>query len=458
MTNHPRGRQQRGAAALAVTLLLLFATSITAFYLNRGLIFEQKVSANQLRSTTAFEMAEAGIEWATGMMNRSNDLDPATCGLLATTNISFRRKYVQTNFATSSDFSATTRTFPGCKVNGTTLTCSCPDLPGPSDESVASLGTVVLPGFTVAFANVPGDPEAVRVISTGCTAQQFACKPLTVTTSTADDATTNPATTGNSDANATVSVILKLRPLLRAAPAAALTCGTSCAPGGSGNLSNTDPATNGVVIDAGTSISMSPSVASNLTTIDGLPKENAIIANDSALSSLSSTDNASCSQAEMFGAYFGGLTLAQYAAAATVINCGSASDCGPQLVAAYNDGARSFYMPNGITLNNSSGLPSTTVNGVALPTLGGPTDGVTIVTPASTNFNGNIRMYGLVFANNATANDTGFGTADIYGAVIACRGYSSNGNGTISYLGSALTSSRRSTGVMVRVPGSWKDH
>ena len=59
MTNHPRGRQQRGAAALAVTLLLLFATSITAFYLNRGLIFEQKVSANQLRSTTAFGVSLA---------------------------------------------------------------------------------------------------------------------------------------------------------------------------------------------------------------------------------------------------------------------------------------------------------------------------------------------------------------------------------------------------------------
>lgn len=455
MTIHQVPRLQKGATALAVTLLLLFASSITAFYLNRGLIFEQKVSANQLRSTTAFEMAEAGIEWATGMMNRSNDLDPATCGLLSTTNISFRRKYVQTNFVTSSDVSATTRTFPGCKVSGTTLTCSCPDLPSANNESVAALGAAVLPGFTVAFADVPGDPEAVRVISTGCTAQAGACKPATTTVTAA---ATNAATTGASDANATVSVILKLRPLLRAAPAATLTCGTSCAPGGSGNLSNTDPATNGVVIDAGSSISMSPSVASNLTTIDGLPKENAIISNDTALSGLSSTDTATCSQAEMFGAYFGGLTLAQYAAAATVINCGSASDCGPQLVAAYNDGARSFYMPNGISMNNSSGLPSTTVNGVTLPTLGGPTDGVTIVTPASTNFNGNIRMYGLVFANNATANDTGFGTADIFGAVIACRGYSSNGNGTISYLGSALTSSRRSTGVMVRVPGSWRDN
>ena len=53
--------QQRGAGALIVTMLLLFGSSIVVFYLNRGLVFEQKVSANQLRSTTAFEMADAGI-------------------------------------------------------------------------------------------------------------------------------------------------------------------------------------------------------------------------------------------------------------------------------------------------------------------------------------------------------------------------------------------------------------
>ena len=53
---------QRGAAALAVSMLLLFASSIVVFYLNRGLIFEQKTFANQMRSTSAFEVAEAGVE------------------------------------------------------------------------------------------------------------------------------------------------------------------------------------------------------------------------------------------------------------------------------------------------------------------------------------------------------------------------------------------------------------
>jgi Tfp pilus assembly protein PilX len=444
MMLHQVRRMQRGAGALAVSMLLLFGSSIVVFYLNRGLIFEQKTSANQLRSTIAFEMADAGIEWATGMLNQPNDVDPATCGFLSTANISFRRKYVQTNFTTSSDVNATTTTFPGCKVINGAPNCRCPDVPV-SGTATAGVVSTLAPGFTVAFANVTGDPEAVSVTSTGCTAQSGAC---------------TPGTAGNSDATATVSVILKLRPLLRAAPAAALTCGTSCAPGGSGSVVNTDPATNGITIDSGTTATLNGSAS--VTTIDGIPSANSIISNDTALSALSSADTSTCSNSDMFSAYFGGLTLAQYQASTSTktINCTQANDCGPQLVAAYNDGWRAFYMPaaGGLTLNNSSGLPNTTVNGVTSPTLGGPTDGVTLVTPGSTNINGNIRIYGLIFANDANANDIGFGTADIYGSVITCRGYSSTGHGTINYLGSVMTSTRRATALLVRVPGSWKDY
>ncbi len=455
MLLNPARRIQRGAGALVVTMLLLLGSSIVVFYLNRGLIFEQKTSANQLRSTTAFEMAEAGVEWATGMLNQPNDVDPATCGFLSTANISFRRKYVQPNFTTNSEIDAATRAFPGCKVDGTTLTCSCPAVPGANDESVASLGTAELPGFTVAFSNVAGDPEAVRVTATGCTAQTGSCKPATTTITAA---ATNAATTGNSDANATVSVVLKLRPLLRAAPAAALTCGTSCAPGGNGSVVNTDAATNGITIDSGSATTLNGSAS--VTTIDGIPWQNSIIQNDTALSALSSSDTTTCSQAEMFSAYFGGLTLAQYQASTSTktITCTTANACGDALVAAYNDGWRSFYMAANLELNDSSGLPNTTVDGVTKRTLGGPNDGVTLVTAGDTEINGNIRLYGLVFSNNATANDTGFGTASINGAVITCRGYESTGNGTISYLGSAMTSARRATGILVRVPGSWKDY
>src|SRR5665647_1358263 len=130
--NVKQGNCQRGAATLVVTMILLFSTSIVMLYLNRSLLFEQKTSANQLRSTSAFEVAEAGMEWATGMLDTPYDID-VNCTFLTTTNISFRRKYVQTNWgngtATATDVAPATTTYPGCKINGTTLTCGCPAVP-----------------------------------------------------------------------------------------------------------------------------------------------------------------------------------------------------------------------------------------------------------------------------------------------------------------------------------------
>lgn len=445
----PRARhQQYGAAALAATMLLLFGTSIVAFYLNRGLIFEQKASANQVRSTTAFEMAEAGIEWATGMLNNPLDVTAACLTPDVTSAfVSFRKKYVQigaTPNVTPAALGATAspaanRSFPGCKVNGTALTCDCP-----AAGSTASLGAAVLPGFTVTFSAVAKagtplatpsntftspDDEAVLITATGCTAQAGAC----VAASTARDAT------------ATVSVILKLRPLLRAAPAAALTCGLSCGIGGSFNVANFDPATNGITIDAGTT---TPGAIGAVATIPGLPPTNSIIANDTSLSSLASQTPGSCTDDKMFSTYFGS-TMAAYAAAKSTISisCSSANDCGTKVDAAYNKNWRSFYFPNGLDLNNSAPFSQ----------LGSSNDGVIIVSPGEIKLNGNIAVYGLLFSNDATNGNLGTGTSDVYGAMITCENFTSNGNGLVTFDGNALTSARRDSAIFVRVPGSWRD-
>jgi len=411
-------------------MVLLFSTSIIMLYLNRSLLFEQKTSANQMRSTSALEVAEAGMEWATGMLDTPYDID-VNCTFLTTTNISFRRKYVQTNWgngtATATDVAPATTTYPGCKINGTTLTCGCPAVPA-SGSATASLGTAVLPGFTVAFS-MTADPEAVRVIATGCTAQAGTC---------------TPASTGNSDATATVSAILKLRPLVRAAPASPLTCGASCTVGGSYNIVNQDVTTGGILINAGGAISSGNGTA--YTSIPGQPSANALVGSDATLSALSSADP-TCSNSSMFSAYFGS-TVAQYAASPTtktIANCGSASTCGGLVDAAYGDGWRSFYFPDGFARNNSSG------------NLGTATDPVTLVSASGFNLNGNITIYGMIFSNDANVNDLGTGTANIQGALVTCAGYNNNGNGTLTYDSNVLTGVRRSTGSLVRVPGSWTD-
>jgi Tfp pilus assembly protein PilX len=51
-------------ATVPVVLLLLLGLGILGLYANRGLVFEQRTAANQARSTQAFEVAEAGLEWA----------------------------------------------------------------------------------------------------------------------------------------------------------------------------------------------------------------------------------------------------------------------------------------------------------------------------------------------------------------------------------------------------------
>lgn len=450
--------KQHGAAALAVSMLLLFASSVIVFYLNRGLVFEQKTSANQLRSTSAFEVAEAGIEWATGMLNRPYDID-ANCALLATTNVSFLRRYIQIGFAAGNgNVAVTSNTFPGCKIAGTTLTCRCPTPIAPtaghsaSNETVANPGAALEASFTVAFATVidPAtglqDPTAVRVTSTGCTPQAGTCKASTITAADADHGTV--ATTGASDANATVSVILKLLPTLRAAPAAALTCGTSCAPGGSYNIYNYEASSNGYLVNAGTTITTGNGVT--YATIPGQPVQNALISGDTSLAALAASDP-SCANSAMFNAYFG-TTMAQYAASPevkTIANCTPASTCGGLVDTAYNQGWRSFYFPDGMALNNSA--PFSVLGSAASG------QGVNIVSPGDIDINGNITINGLIFSNSAVFNDLGTGTANLNGAIITCAGQSSNGNGTISYNSAALGRTGLPPGLMVRVPGSWRD-
>jgi hypothetical protein len=445
----PRRERQRGAATLLVTMVLLFSTSIIMLYLNRSILFEQKTSANQMRSTSALEMAEAGMEWATGMLNTAYDID-TKCDFLTTTNISFRRKYVQTQWGsgtpTATDVVPATTTYPGCKVRviddpadlplRSVSTCNCPAAPT-NGSATAALGTEVLPGFTAAFS-ATSDPEAVRVVVTGCTAQAGAC---------------TPATTGNSDATATISTILTLRPLLRAAPASPLTCGTSCAVGGSYNVVNRDVATGGILVNAGGTITSGTSTSGSGTTytsIPGQPGANALVENDASLSALSSADP-TCSDSSMFSAYFGS-TIEQYKASPLTKKCASANDCGVDVNnnivdvdKAYSNGWRSFYFSEGFARNNSSG------------DFGTQSDPVTLVSNQGFDINGSINIYGMIFSNSANVDDAGTGAAKIHGALVTCAGYKSNGNGTLEYDADVLKGVRRSTGSLVRVPGSWTD-
>src|SRR5450432_2351820 len=82
--------QQRGAAALVVTMLLVFAMLIVVAYANRNLVVEARASANQYRSTQAFEAAEAGLEWALAKLNDATPIGDDCMPSAAPGALSFR--------------------------------------------------------------------------------------------------------------------------------------------------------------------------------------------------------------------------------------------------------------------------------------------------------------------------------------------------------------------------------
>lgn len=419
---------QHGFGTLTVSLSLLLGLSITAFYLNRNVVFEQKTAVNYMQSAKALEYAEAGLEWATGMLNSPYDID-AACVPLTTSVKSFRKIYVLTKYGDattpSSDVIPATTTYPGCSLNGAAWTCSCPT--PTAGQTVAVLGATLVPKFTVAFETVAGDLEAVRVTSWGCAPQAAVC---------------GSGQTAGADASARLSVILKLKPVLRAGPSAALTCGTSCAVGGSYNIINTEVGTNGILVNAGTTITTSP--GTTLTSIPGQPTGNALVGSDSSLSTLASSDP-TCNQSQMFNAYFGS-TISAYANDPTTktLSCGSAADCSNQLSTAYDQGWRAFYFSSAVQLSGNG-------------TLGSLSDPITLVTPNALTINGNWDVYGMIFSNSADYNNLGTGASNITGALVTCADYNNNGNGTLAYSSSVLTNLRRSTALAVRVPGSWRD-
>ena len=146
--------------------LLLLATLVALMDLNRGMVFEQRTSINQWRSTQAFDTAEAGIEWATGMLNAPYDLG-TDCQFQTSANASFRKKYVMTLWndplAPSSDVVPAVAQ-PACRITAAGRTCSCPGATSTTVPMLAGVGA----RFSVQLAAVPGEPEAVRVTSWGC--------------------------------------------------------------------------------------------------------------------------------------------------------------------------------------------------------------------------------------------------------------------------------------------------
>ena len=443
---------QRGVGTLTVTLLLMFAASIAVFHLNRGLIFEQRSSVNQGRSTAAFELAEAGIEWASGMLNSPLHIG-ADCQPLPATGVSFRRRFLQAGDPTQTAMSIATDRLASCRFDGGALVCACPAEGGPSPAAPVPASLSHLPGFAVSFSPVTdpatgaADPTAVRVTSVGCPAQAATpttlCRPA-ASSGPMDEANEAPSA---AEGSATVSVILKLLPSLRVRPAAALTCGGDCDLAEGAAVTNTDAAVSGLLVHAGGQVRVQ--AGARLQSLPGQPTTSALVSVDPPLATLSAAD-AACTRSAVVGAFFGRDPAQRARVGGEVMSlpgCTDAGLCGAKVGAAFEAGWRSFHFPDGFSLDGRA--PGAH--------LGSPQDGVRLVSDGPVRIEGSLTLHGLLVSNSPGAEDLDTGRAEIRGAVIACGAHRLRAGSRIVYSASALEAPGLAHGTMVRVPGSWRD-
>jgi hypothetical protein len=435
-------RNQLGAASLFVALALLLGGTIIAFFANRSFIFEQRTSANQYRATKAFELAEAGAEWALGKLNEQTMLTSATscvpAAAVAGASNSFYQRYANPQGAASCSGGvgcfAPTNVMAGCRVSSTGATvCECP--------SVATTILTTNPEegrFGVRIGSIAGDPSTVEIISRGCSNGTGVC---------------DPTLASAADATAIVRILAKVVPAVPSGPAAALTTGSATVTGGNMYVVNNDQVSNGITIHAGTTVNLGNTT--NVYSLPGTPPAASVLDNDPSLADLSNTD----ASGDAFFANYFGQTLTNYRDVdPDVIRLGPSAplaenrctDCSSRITEILASGVLNprFYVAGNVTFNGG--------------TIGSRANPVIMVVSGDIELRGNMTAYGLFYSAGATASEnwdwSGSGAATIYGAFIS-RGRFDNasGNMRLIYDPSLWSTAGQPVGRLVRVPGSWRD-
>ncbi len=417
----PGARQQRGAAALVVTTLLIFAMVLVTLFVNRNLVFEQRASANQYRSTQAFEAAEAGAEWALAQLNNPQRIGPDCLPAADSTASSFRSRYLsQTSAAfaarTWNDGAVATPLQPTCVRSGAGWACSCPTNGAPLLS--ASEGDGPLPAFSLQFV-AADKPGTLRVIATGCTSLAGECL---------------VGSLSNADATARVDVTVGLLAGLRTQPAAALTTrGRVDADSAAFGAHNSDPAT-GLALHAGSGVAASQA---RLTTPAGAPLSSALLSGDAGLAALS-TDR-------FFASYFG-LDKERWKTQPSVQRIVCGSDCGVAIAAAAasTDGSALIWIDGDLTLDGPI-----TVGSIDRP--------VVLVVDGTARIRGSLIFHGLLYGTTLSWNDTTVPGAVLRGAALSENHYTGNGAPEIVYDSGVLSTLKTRSGSFARINGGWRD-
>ncbi|MDE2437055.1 MAG: hypothetical protein KGM49_12415 [Sphingomonadales bacterium] len=444
--------RQRGAGALIVVLVLFFVMSLVAAYSSRNIIFEQKTSANQYRSSQAAEAAEAGIEWAIAMLNAGN-VD-ANCQPVAAGGISFANRYLTidtTNSATSGTMSAVTWPGPGgnvyqvgCVGNaGGGWTCQCPT--GKNMNLGAAGGGITTPAFMIYFGG--GGPGTIAINSVGCSQVDYV-----------NCLVQAGGQLSSGEAVVRLNAVIALKGAVATPPSAALTVpGTVCATSTS-TFTNLEPRVNGTTVDSGGGITVSPACPQpRLVSMPGTPSSVpppdtwlAQVLNPPAAPTAPSTP-AQFLQWVLGMPSTAGSPMYQQQPAAIRLACPADCAAANLVTVAANNPGRILWL----TADPATG--DVTIDSPAAVNIGSATGPIVMVVNGNLNVpTAAVTIFGLVYGNNNGGNWTVSGSPVVQGAMVGDGNLTAVGSPSVIYDFGILNLLRLASGSYVRVPGSWQ--
>lgn len=427
-------RTARGAASLAVVMVLFLVMALVAGYTGRNLIFEQRTGVNQWRSTQAIEVAQAGLDWAIGQLNTGRIL--ASC---AASNLpgdtSFRQRYLQIDAATGQVqrrlSGAGTELWPSCVATDAGWNCSCP-ADGPP-LLAAPGGDAVRPAFRIRFFDEPnGTPGVIGIQVNGCTRLDDTCLNF-------------PASAAAGESRATLTALLALKSGLSVPAGVAAVVRTSAS--GDAIVVNADVSSGGFTVQAGGAVTLADT---KLFSTPGTPASRSILDADPSLADAALPADPFAIGDRMFAQSFAlWPELYRDQPGTLVLDCagGVCTDAQVRNAASLNPG-RPIWVAGALEVNLAGDI-------------GSAAEPVLLILQGNLTFGTAVTIHGVVYGGRSTALPgapwTVSGPGTISGALIAEHGFAGVGDPTIQFVRDVVDHLRLQSGTFAMVPGSWRD-
>jgi hypothetical protein len=472
-SSHAAGsRRQRGLATLLTVMVLFFIVAMVAAYTSRNLVFEQRSSANQYRSTQALEAADAGMQWALAMLNGGRIGDDCR-PVLDESKGTFSARYIQSIQFDKKLVLPANPLLPRCTLDAATgqWSCSCPTAESADLPAVASATAPAQPFFRINFSLRAAPREDVLVIeSVGCTRADVSCL-----------SANNPQAPAG-DAIATVTSLVALRSGLSTPPGAAITAAGNINGGasalGQGPLTavNNDPGEAPFAITDGVTFNAGGEITGNYRaeTLAGTPGSRSLKDKDAVWASLNSVDYTTLvpprTEHDRFFSLVFGMWPDTYRAQPSVVQVNCAGGCTsanintlverfPGRAIWVNGGAAGGLVINA-DIGSAPGAADPTTE-TLLESEVTPKGPVILIVEGNLTLSGGT-VHGLVYRRKAPAAASadwsrGAGNTTIRGALISEGNIAPGGSQTVIYDAKLLNRLHTRVGTYVRVPGGWRD-